>query len=129
MVQGFLYRVELSIQPNIGDMMPGSVQWDTVDAKRFRVITPAGTVSDIATLAGLRSIAGLTSGTATMVAGTVNVPTTAVAASSVIILTVQSLGTVVAPKAIAVTARSNGVQFTVTSADATDTSVVGWVMV
>jgi hypothetical protein len=68
-------------------------------------------------------------GTATLAAGTATVSTTAVTATSRIALTVQSLGTVTAPKALAVTARSAGVSFTITSADATDTSVVAWVLI
>lgn len=68
-------------------------------------------------------------GTATMVAGTVAVSTTAVTATSRVFLTIQSLGTVAAPKAIGVTARTAGTSFTITSADATDTSVVAWMLV
>lgn len=66
------------------------------------------------------------SGVATLVAGTVVVANTSVTATTRVQLTIQSLGTVTAPKAIGVTARSAGVSFTITSADATDTSVVGW---
>jgi hypothetical protein len=69
------------------------------------------------------------SGVATLVAGTVTVANTSVTASTRIQLTAQSLGTVTAPKALAVTARSVGTSFTITSADATDTSVVHWFMV
>jgi hypothetical protein len=65
-------------------------------------------------------------GAATMVAGTVTVNTTAVTANSRIQLTVQALGTVAAPKAVAVTARTAATSFTITSEDATDTSVVAW---
>lgn len=65
-------------------------------------------------------------GVATLVAGTVTVSNTSVTATSRIMLTVQSLGTVTAPKAIGVTARSAGTSFTITSADATDTSVVAY---
>ena len=65
-------------------------------------------------------------GTATLAAGTVVVSNTSVTASSRIFLTIQSLGTVASPKAIAVTARSAGTSFTITSADATDTSVVAY---
>jgi hypothetical protein len=68
-------------------------------------------------------------GAATLVAGTVTVNTTAVTANSRIQLTVQSLGTVAAPKAIAVTARTAATSFTITSADATDTSVVAWTII
>src|SRR4051812_23776069 len=56
-------------------------------------------------------------GSAVMVGGTVTVANTRITANSRIFLTVQALGTVVAPKAIAVTAKSNGVSFTITSAD------------
>jgi hypothetical protein len=65
-------------------------------------------------------------GVATLVAGTVTVATTAVAATSRIQLTAQSLGTVTAPKALAVTSRTAGTSFVITSADPTDTSVVAW---
>lgn len=65
-------------------------------------------------------------GTATLVGGTVTVSNTSVTATSRIMLTTQSLGTVTAPKTIAVTARTAGTSFTITSADATDTSVVAW---
>lgn len=66
------------------------------------------------------------SGVATMVAGSVVVPTTKVTANSRLQLTLQALGTVTAPKAIGVTARVPGTSFTITSADATDTSLVAW---
>lgn len=74
------------------------------------------------------SIDGFTSnrGVATMVAGTVVVANANVAAGSRIFLTVQVLGTVATPKAVAITARTPGVGFTITSADNTDTSVVAW---
>jgi len=65
-------------------------------------------------------------GTATLVAGTVTVANTSVTANSRILLTVQSLGTVTAPKSIAVTARVAATSFTITSSDATDTSVVAY---
>lgn len=68
-------------------------------------------------------------GVATLVAGSKVVSTTAVAANSRIFLTVQSLGTVAAPKAVAVTARSAGTSFTITSSDGTDTSVVAWTII
>lgn len=63
---------------------------------------------------------------AAMVAGTTTISTAAVAANSRIFLTVQALGTVAVPKAIAVTSRVAGTSFTITSADATDTSTVAW---
>jgi lysophospholipase L1-like esterase len=65
-------------------------------------------------------------GTATLTAGTVTVSNTSVTANSRIFLTLQSLGTVTVPKEVAVTARTAGTSFTITSADATDTSVVAY---
>lgn len=65
-------------------------------------------------------------GRATLSSGTVVVANTSITAQSVIQLTAQSLGTVTAPKALAVTARTAGTSFTITSADNTDTSVVGY---
>lgn len=65
-------------------------------------------------------------GKATLVTGAKVVNDAKVTATSIILLTTQALGTVTAPKAIAVTARSAGVSFTITSADNTDTSIVGY---
>ncbi len=65
-------------------------------------------------------------GVATLVGGTVVVANTSVTATSRILLTVQSLGTVAIPAPIAVTARTAGTSFTITSAAATDTSVVAY---
>jgi hypothetical protein len=75
--------------------------------------------------ANLGSVGGR-AGRATLVAGTKVVNDPSVTALSVITLTAQSLGTVTAPKALAVTARVAGTSFTITSADVTDTSVVGY---
>lgn len=70
-----------------------------------------------------------TLGVATLAAGTVTVSTTKVTANSRIMLTVQSLGTVTSPKAIAVTSRTAGTSFVITSADATDTSTIAWMII
>jgi hypothetical protein len=69
-------------------------------------------------------------GVATLVGGSAVVTSTnVVSATSRIFLTVQSLGTVTAPKAVAVTARTANVSFTITSSDVTDTSVVAYLIV
>jgi hypothetical protein len=70
-----------------------------------------------------------TMGVATLSGGAVTVNTTKVTANSRVHLTIQSLGTVSVPKAIGVTSRSAGTSFVITSADATDTSVIAWVIV
>lgn len=64
-------------------------------------------------------------GKATLIAGTKTVATAKATATAVILLTVQALGTVATVQVLTLT-RSAGVSFTITSADATDTSVVGW---
>ena len=67
-------------------------------------------------------------GTATLVAGTVVVNTTAFTANSRIFLMYQSFGTITLPSSLGVSARTAGTSFTITSAAVTDTSVVGWVI-
>lgn len=66
-------------------------------------------------------------GTATLVAGTVTVSTTAVTANSRIFLTIQSNGGTVG--AVYVSARSAGTSFTITSTSGSDTSTVAWLLV
>ena len=68
-------------------------------------------------------------GTATLVAGTVTVSTTAITASSKVFVTVAALGTVAAPQAMLVDAIVAGTSFDITSADATDTSDVNWLII
>ena len=65
-------------------------------------------------------------GSATLVAGSAVVANVNVAAGSLIFISTQVLGTVATPKAIAITARTPGVSFTITSEDGTDTSAVAW---
>lgn len=76
------------------------------------------------------ALAGTTNnGRATLVGGTVTVANAAITATSNIIVTVQSLGTVASVKPVGVTSRVVGTSFTITSADATDTSVVAYVVI
>lgn len=65
-------------------------------------------------------------GVTTLVLGTKVVANTSVTVNSRIFVGIQSLGTVTAPKAIAVSARTAGTSFTILSADLTDTSVIAW---
>lgn len=66
-------------------------------------------------------------GQANLVAGTVTVPNTRITATSRIFLTIQTPGG--SPGAVYISARSAGVSFDITSTDAGDTSVVGWLIV
>lgn len=68
-------------------------------------------------------------GTCTLVAGTCTFTTTAVTANSRIFCTAQSLGTVTAGQGIAVSARTAGTSYTVTSGSAIDTSVIACMLV
>lgn len=68
--------------------------------------------------------ANATMGTATLVAGTVTVNTTAVTANSRIFLTAQTSGA--GPGALRVSARVAATSFTITSTNAADTSLVAW---
>ena len=61
-----------------------------------------------------------------MTAGSVTVNTTAVTSNSLIFVQPATLGTVTAPQAGYVSAISDGVSFTITSADNTDTSTWNW---
>lgn len=65
-------------------------------------------------------------GIATLVAGTVTVSTTAVTANSRIFLTQQNISGVSVATAVAVSARSAGVSFTISSASGSDTSTIAW---
>lgn len=58
-----------------------------------------------------------------LVSGTKTVSDTAITANSVIQVVLKTLGTITAPKAVAVTARTPGTSYVVTSADNTDTSI------
>ncbi|MFC8491794.1 hypothetical protein ACFUJU_13525 [Streptomyces sp. NPDC057235] len=70
---------------------------------------------------------GAKMGVATLVAGTVTVPTTAVAATSRILLTTQTPGGT--PGWLHVSARTAGTNFTILSSSAADTSVIAWLIV
>lgn len=65
-------------------------------------------------------------GVATLSGGTVTVSNNTVTPNTRIFLTIQSLGTVTSPKAVGITSRTAGTSFTISSEDATDTSVVAW---
>jgi len=64
-------------------------------------------------------------GNATLTGGTVAVIDPYIKSSNIVLVTVQQLGTVAAPKAMLVTI-TDGVGFDITSSDGTDTSVVAW---
>jgi hypothetical protein len=87
------------------------------------VLGTAGNKISIAT--GTNGSAG-TSGA--MTAGSVVVATTAITANSLVFFTTHTLGTVTAPQAYYVSARTPGTSFTITSADATDTSTVDYLI-
>lgn len=92
-------------------------------------LTVAGGGVDVSAVGtGLRVAEGSNAkqGVATLAAGTVVVADTAVTASSRILLTCQSLGTVSSPSALCVSARSAGTSFTILASQGTDTSVIAY---
>lgn len=70
-----------------------------------------------------------TMGRTTLVAGSKVVTTNKVTALSEIQITVQSLGTVTVPTPVAITTRTAGTSFTITSSNVIDTSVVSWIII
>lgn len=68
----------------------------------------------------------ITSGTATLVGGTITVSTTAVAANSIIMLTIQNGSGL---DSVSVSGRNVGTDFTITSSNVLDTSDVGWFII
>jgi flagellar basal body rod protein FlgF len=122
----------------------GSIRWGSgaagVDTRLFRSSAgnlqfSTGTLSITAgsldvSLAGqgLRVAEGANAkqGVATLVAGTVTVANTSVTANSRIMLTCQSLGTVVVPSALCVSALVAGTSFTILASQNTDTSVIAY---
>jgi hypothetical protein len=77
----------------------------------------------------ITTASSMVSGTATLVAGTATVAATSITAGSIIMLTVQSLGTVTVPQATWTSTKTAGAGFDITSADPTDTSTVGWFII
>lgn len=67
--------------------------------------------------------------TAAMTSGSIVVSTSAVTANSLIFMTANTLGTVTAPSAFYVSARTAGTSFTITASQATDTSTVNWFLI
>lgn len=119
-------RIELGggdAPPDVAFFRDGNVRLHTVND----FVTEGNLICDVASK-GLNIKEGVNArmGVATLVAGTVTVANTTVTANSRIFLTVQSLGTVTSPKAVAVTAITAATSFVITSADNTDTSVVAW---
>lgn len=89
--------------------------------------TEPGDLATVATSGLYSDLTGVPlKGTAVLVAGTVTVAEAATAIGSVILLTSQVDGGT--PGFLRVSARTDGVDFTITSSDPTDTSTVGYVI-
>jgi hypothetical protein len=129
---GWLPATGLVAGTAVGGDLAGTLPNPTVTAARFATPGPVGSVTPSTVAAdglALKEGANMAAGVAAMVLGTVVVATTRVTANSRIQLTAQSLGTVTAPKALAVSARTPGTSFTILSSDLTDTSPVAWVII
>lgn len=120
------------LRGNIGSFTATNISASNMTATQN--ITAAGSTSVIQVNAAgggfkVKEGTNATMGVVTLVAGASVVATTKVTANSRIFLSIQVLGTVAAAKAIAVTARNAGQDFTITSEDGTDTSDVAWLIV
>lgn len=94
-------------------------------AGAFGQVLPPNGLSQIKGL-GVKEGSNATMGTSVLVAGTVTVSNTSVAANSRIFLTSQADGG--APGYLRVSARVVGTSFTITSGSNTDTSTVAWII-
>lgn len=68
-------------------------------------------------------------GSVALVGGAATVNTSAVTANSLIFVELQALGTIPAPAAVGVTARTANTSFTITSNAGTDTSTYAWIII
>lgn len=93
------------------------------------VLGTAGNKQVYTSVAATSAAGANSAGTVALVAGTVVVATTAVGAASQVRLTCQALGTVTAPSALCVSAKSAGVSFTILASQGTDTSTIFWEIV
>lgn len=84
--------------------------------------------SPVALSAGGTSLLGATIGTTVLVAGAKTVANTSITATTKIFAQHMTLGTVTAAKLLTIT-RSNGVSFTITSTDGTDTSTIVYLLI
>lgn len=89
------------------------------------VITPAASVSRESMTATMRKVVPLEVGTATLVAGKVTIPATAVTATGAIIVTSEG-PLALSASVLSVTERKAGVSFTVESLLATSTNKVNY---
>lgn len=140
-VNDYLNRVEVLLAPDPGGPPTGYISAqdlqgafgivfvaiDETYVERFTEAVQAA-IDSLNLTSGVRILEGdnAKQGVATLVDGTVTVSNTSVTDTSRILLTAQSLGTVTAAQALAITDRTASTSFTISSADVTDTSVVAW---
>jgi hypothetical protein len=101
---------------------------DTVAAGQTGHIAAHNAISDVLTQFGnqLSAIPGLSYGTATLVAGSVNITLPSVTAGVPVLVSRMTPGGTVGH--LAVPTVNSGSGFTVTSSSATDTSVISWLV-
>lgn len=125
--------VELRAVPAAGknllfDVLTGSIVFKTNGHVEAWRVNEAGQLLN--NIAGngisIKEGANAKQGVATLVAGTVVVSNTSVTAVSRIHLTAQTLGTVIIPSALGVSARTPTTSFTILASQVTDTSIVAY---
>lgn len=109
-------------------VQPTPISLTQIDEDDYSGYTPKpfAVIGEIPAGSGPAGTNIIASGRATLVAGTATVANANALTASNILLTAQSLGTVTSPSALTVSARSNGVSFTILASQNTDTSVVAW---
>ena len=93
------------------------------------VLGTAGNKLNSTSVASTTAAGANSFGTVALVGGTATVLTSAVTANSMIFLTCQALGTVVAPSALCVSATTPTTSFVITASQGTDTSTIAWFIV
>lgn len=109
----------------MGGVVPGQLSY-LIDPGVFQKVAPGTTTWVNLIPDAYTPPAAPPAGVATLVAGTVVVPCPGVLAASRIWLTAQQLGTVTVPSALGISARTDGVSFTIAASQPTDTSTVAW---
>lgn len=106
----------------------GTTPLATLDVRGNTLVAGNLTLNAAGNKINITTGSNASAGTATLVGGTVTVSTTAVTASSLIFLT-DTASSLTNVGTLAVTAKSAGTSFTVTSSNASDTSTFNWLII
>lgn len=114
--------------PNGGDLWNDGTNL-VLNAMGLKTLNGSLTLGTAGNKLNITTGTNASAGKSTLVAGTVTVSTTAVTASSIIILTCQVLGTVTVASALTIGTVVAGTSFVINSAVVTDTSTIAWFII